>query len=103
MQEGTRVECWCIGQPHDDGEPAPQFDECTHRPELWKLPPRCGEIRLAFVWNIVQRRRVEWAQSCVLRLKDAERQGVPLPPVLAPVIADLLCAGTQDKGASLAD
>ena len=85
------------------GSPLPQFDECTHRPEVWKLPPQGSQIRLAFVWNIVQRRRVERAQSCVVRLDHAEQRGVPLPPDLAPVIADLLCAGTQDKGASLAD
>ena len=99
MPDGTRIECMVIGQPHDDEEFAPLFEECTQRPELWKLPQQGRRVRLAFLWHIIQGRRVEGADSCVVRLIDAEQRGVPLPPDLAPMVADLIDAGAQDKGA----
>ncbi len=99
MPDGTLIECMCIGQPHDDGELAPLFEECTQSEDLWKLPQQGDQIRLAFLWHIVQGRRVEGADSCVVRLDNAERRGVPLPPDLAPMVADLIDAGAQDKGA----
>ena len=42
----------------------------------------------------------EWADSCVVRLVNAEQKGVPLPPYLAPMVADVIDAGGKDKGAS---
>ena len=97
--EGTSVDCFCIGQPHDDEESAPSFEECTRNPDLWKLPPQGGQIRLAFLWHIMKGTRVEEGDSCVLRLEDAERRGVPLPSLLAPTVAELIDARAQEKGA----
>ena len=97
--EGTLVDCMCIGQPHDDQEPAPLLEECTQNPDLWKLPPVGSQIRLAFLWHIIKGHRVDGADSCVVRLQDAERQGVPLPPDLAPMVAELLDSGATDEGA----
>ena len=99
MPGGTRIECWCIGQPRDGEDPAPLVEECTQRPELWNLPPQGRQIRLAFLWRITQGRSVDWADSCVARLDHAEQRGVPLPPHWAPVLADLIGDGAQDKGA----
>ena len=89
----------CIGQPHDDGEPAPLLEECTQNPDLWKLPPAGSQIRLAFLWHIIKGHRVDGADSCVARLDHAERQGVPLPPDLAPMVAELIDSGATDEGA----
>ena len=100
--EGTLIDCFCLGQPHDDEEPAPLLEECTWNPDLWKLPPQSGQVRLAFLWHIMIGHRVEEADSCVVRLKDAERRGVPLPPLLAPMATELLDARAQEKGALLA-
>ena len=97
--DGTLIDCMCIGQPHDDEEPAPLLEECTQRPELWKLPPKVGRIRLAFLWHIIKGHRVDGADSCVVRLDDAERQGVPLPPDLAPMVAEMIDSGAKDEGA----
>ena len=88
-----------IGRPHDDEESAPLFDECTRNPDLWKLPPQGGQIRLAFLWHIMNGTRVEEGDSCVVRLVDAERRGVPLPSLLAPTVAELIEARAQEKGA----
>ena len=100
--EGTSINCFCIGQPRDDEEPAPLLEECTQKPDLWKLPPQSGQVRLAFLWHIMIGHRVEEADSCVVRLEDAERRGVPLPPLLAPMVTELLDARAQEKGALLA-
>ena len=100
--EGTSINCFCIGQPHDDEEPAPLLEECTQKPDLWKLPPQSGQVRLAFLWHIMIGHRVEEADSCVVRLEDAERRGVPLPPLLAPMVTELLDARSHEKGALLA-
>ena len=97
--EGTLIDCMCIGQPHDDGEPAPLLEECTQNPDLWKLPPAGSQTRLAFLWHIIKGHRVDGADSCVLRLEDAERRGVPLPPDLAPMVAELIDSGAKDEGA----
>ena len=100
--EGTLINCFCIGQPHDDEEPAPLLEECTQNPDLWKLPPQGGQVRLAFLWHIMKGLRVEEGDSCVVRLDEAERRGVPLPPFLAQTVAELVDAAAQEKGALLA-
>ena len=97
--EGTSVECFCIGQPHDDEEPALLLEECTQSPDLWKLPPQGGQVRLAFLGHITKGHRVEEADSCVVRLDNAEERGVPLPSLLAPMVAELIDARAQEKGA----
>ena len=90
--EGTSIDCFCIGQPHDDEELAPLLEDCTQKPDLWKLPPKVGRVRLAFLWHITKGHRVEEADSCVARLDNAEKQGVPLPPLLAPMVTELVDA-----------
>ena len=80
----------------------PLFEECTQNPDLWKLPQKGGRIRLAFLWHIVKGHRVEEGDSCVVRLDHAEQQGVPLPPELAPMVAELIDAAAREKGALLA-
>ena len=97
--EGTSINCYCIGQPHDVEELAPLLEECTQKPELWKLPPKVGRVRLAFLWHIMKGHRVEEGDSCVVRLDDAQQQGVPLPPLLAQTVAELIDARDQEKGA----
>ena len=100
--EGTSINCYCIGQPHDDEELAPLLEECTQKPALWKLPPKVGRVRLAFLWHIMKGTRVEEGDSCVVRLDHAEERGVPLPPFLAQTVAELIGAAAQEKGAMLA-
>ena len=97
--EGSSINCYCIGQPHDDEELAPLLEECTQKPDLWKLPPKVGRVRLAFLWHIMKGHRVEEGDSCVVRLDEAERRGVPLPPFLAQTVAELIDARAQEKGA----
>ena len=97
------VGCMCIGQPRDEEEPIPQLDACIGNPDLWTLPQRPDRIRLAFVWYIAKRGwealEHESAWSCVVRLCDAERRGVPLPSDFAPDVAAVIEADAKDKGA----
>ena len=100
------VGCSCIGQPRDEEEPVPQLDECIRDPDLWALPQRPDRIRLAFLWYIAKRGKEAWghklAWSCVVRLDNAEKRGVPLPSDFAPEVAVVIEADAKDKG-SLSD
>ena len=49
------IGCMCIGQPHDEEEPIPQLEGCKRHPDLWTLPKRPSQIRLAFLWYIAKR------------------------------------------------
>ena len=96
------VGCMCIGQPRDEEEPIPQLDACIGNPDLWTLPQRPDRIRLAFVWYIAKRGwealEHESAWSCVVRLDNAEKRGVPLPSDFAPEVAVVIEADAKDKG-----
>ena len=101
------IGCWCIGQPRDGEALDPAIEDCNWDPELWILPERPSQIRLGFFWYIAKRGREqlehESAWSCVVRLDNAEHQGVPLPSDFAPEVAAVLEADAKDQGAVSAD
>ena len=104
VQGDLVIGCMCIGQPRDEGAREPSLEECKWDPDLWTLPQRPDRIRLGFLWFIAKRGWEELAHesawSCVVRLCDAERRGVPLPPGFAPEVAAVLDAGATGEGAS---
>ena len=42
--KGTSINCYCIGQPHDDEELAPLLEECTQKPDLWPFSNPGGAV-----------------------------------------------------------
>ena len=70
----------------------PHPEERESNPKHWLLPERPSHIRLAFKWEIFEggSTTATEAASCVVRLDNAEKQGVPLPAGWGPKVADLL-------------
>ena len=101
------IGCMCEGQPRNEEEPIPQYEDIRRHPDLWTLPQWPSQIRLAFLWFIAKRGREtvehESAWSCVVRLDLAEQRGVPLPSDFAPQVAAVLEADAKDKGGLPAD
>ena len=89
---GYSISCVCIGQPLADDKPSPNAEECEPNAERWKLPGRPSHMRLAFKWEILEgpTASVNETASCVVRLNNAARQGVPLPAGWGPKVAALL-------------
>ena len=59
-------------------------------------------MRLAFKWEIFEGRSTTAteAASCVVRLDNAEKQGVPLPTGWGQKVASLFDESLQSKGTS---
>ena len=99
---GFSIVCECTGQPRREAELSPLFSECVQNPELWQLPPCASRIRLAFTWKLVEQGETipAFAGSCVVRLDNAVRQGVPIPVEFAQPIAARISADAEHSGAS---
>ena len=97
---GFSISCVCIGQPRVDDNPSPYPEECEPDAGRWILPDRPSHIRLAFQWEIFEGGSVSStdAASCVVPLKKAEQQGVPLPAGWGPKVAALLDGSLQSAG-----
>ena len=89
---GYSISCVCIGQPLVDDKPSPYPEECEPNAERWKLPDRPSHVRIAFRWGILEgpTAKVIEEASCVVRLTNAAKQGVPLPAGWGPRVATLL-------------
>ena len=100
MPEGTSPRCDCIGQPRSETEPSPEFYECVQNFELWNPPLCSSKIRLAFTWKLFEQGETlaTEAETCVVRLDDAERRGVPVPTDFAQALAAWIGAGNDHQG-----
>ena len=97
---GVSIICTCIGQPRIEGASSPYPEDCEPNANYWKPPGRATHICLAFRWEIYEGGAFAATESasCVVSLKKAEQQGVPLPTGWGPKVAALLDGSLQTKG-----
>ena len=97
---GFSISCICIGQPRVYDRLSPYPEECEPNAKHWLLPKRASLIRLAFKWEIFEGGSVSATEAacCVVPLKKAEQQGVPLPAGWGPKVAALLDGSLQTSG-----
>ena len=88
---GCAVRCTFVGQPRDEGLDALSLSDIETDPQAWLFPRWMDRTPLAFRWDIFARDSVIPTESdfCVVELRNAERQGVPLPSSCGQLLVEI--------------